>query len=1472
MIFSKRIHFIYLLSVIALVASTFLTQPVQVHAQADWRGFSADVDGDGLPNDVEDAGWHNAAGGPFVTDYMDADSDDDGLTDGKEKLYDTDPLNDRSPGIYVDYQNDLETREYFSWQRFGSRYVALPSDDPEEMGSAVVRRGATFSVGGPAAGELLIEKSLEALSDLTVVRNTCSGRWEVTVPEDGTVGIYTLTVQDGGWSASLYLYVVFEIPSDLSDSFIDNFLYDDNPNRSRDQGSIGYYESESGTHLEYDHRDYAWIPLPTWQYWITHGYAWRFNTQHYSDFVFEDHVMPAINGETTTWEAANALGHRVDDVTCFGYPNPLGNSWCVLNPSSCSPSNENQCTNIANLLTAFNRAAGIPARPLFTDWRHGTFDHSTEVWSQRLTGGEYDWFVMRGYNGYEGDCIDSNHYTGGINQMRQTSGWYNQYYSQGVYAGGEDWYWADLGGGSPEQDVYRMASWDFDFERDDMTAKLVKKDWFETRYTDYLRDWEDPPTPWPAEPEVTGSPPDDWPSVPDEPIAEFMASPTVGTVPMEVEFTDQSISHVNSWSWNFGDNGTSNEQNPVHTYAATGTYTVTLTVQGAGGSDTETKTNYIQVLDASLLTGQGGIFTTSGSSPVQFGKVVRDYGLDLDGDGRFDQLVFEVEVNALQEGDYWIRGVLGGDYTVPVGGGLIEAISHAYLPVGLHTVQLAFDGMDIYMTGADGPYTLISLSMTDLPDPTKSEFAERELAYVQTGYQTSGYRHSDFGVAGATLSGAYSHYAVDADGDGLADAVVVETGLNVQVPGAYTVQGVLYDGQEEMVSQASWSGTGPGVTLMFEGLRDTEGPYTLKHLHVRNAAGEATDGATDVYQLGELPELSATPLSLGVQGAVQAEIGATFVITDGYAATRIDNDGDGQYDELVITVNVEVEPGEGGQPYRIEGWLVDEDDSLISWATNESKTLGEGVHPLSLAFDGRIIRERGLDGPYTLVALKALGGTYDVLAEVNVAYTTPAYSHDEFEEPGVLPVTSVFDDNMENGEDQWGATGGWTLSDQEWYSYNHAWGTEDNGALTTVAVDLSDYASPTLRFRTCYAMQPGENSGRVRVSTNGSDWTALATYSDSTSSWSTEFVDLSDYGSQPSLQVRFSAASDGGLRWVIDDVSLLGWEDHDGDGRSTIDEDTNGDGDPTNDDRDGDGIPNYLEPNNVDTDGDGLNNHRDPDDDGDGIPTADEDADGNGDPMNDDSDGDGTPDYLDADDDNDGVPTADEDVDGDGDPTDDDTDGDGTPDYLDPDDDGDGVLTTDEDVEFVNGDPTDDDTDNDGIPNYLDPDDDGDGILTTDEDVEVVNGDPTDDDTDNDGIPNYLDPDDDGDGVDTADEDFNGDGDPSNDDSDGDTTPNYLDTDDDGDGILTRDETNDQDGDNVPDYLEPNNVDTDGDTINNHLDNDDDGDGVPTAEEDWNQDGNPTNDDGNANGIPDYLDPEISESPVKPIYLPLVIK
>jgi PKD repeat protein len=79
------------------------------------------------------------------------------------------------------------------------------------------------------------------------------------------------------------------------------------------------------------------------------------------------------------------------------------------------------------------------------------------------------------------------------------------------------------------------------------------------------------------------------------PTAAFSGTPTSGNDPLTVQFSDQSSGAPTSWSWNFGDSGTSTSQNPSHTYNGVGTYTVRLTVANSDGSDTLTRSGYITV-------------------------------------------------------------------------------------------------------------------------------------------------------------------------------------------------------------------------------------------------------------------------------------------------------------------------------------------------------------------------------------------------------------------------------------------------------------------------------------------------------------------------------------------------------------------------------------------------------------------------------------------------------------------------------------------------------------------------------------------------------------------------------------------------------------------------------------------------------------------------------------------------------------
>jgi FKBP-type peptidyl-prolyl cis-trans isomerase len=94
------------------------------------------------------------------------------------------------------------------------------------------------------------------------------------------------------------------------------------------------------------------------------------------------------------------------------------------------------------------------------------------------------------------------------------------------------------------------------------------------------------------------------------------------------------------------------------------------------------------------------------------------------------------------------------------------------------------------------------------------------------------------------------------------------------------------------------------------------------------------------------------------------------------------------------------------------------------------------------------------------------------------------------------------------------------------------------------------------------------------------------------------------------------ALSNTSLLFYFDLFDLIENTDHDNDHVASIDEDPDGDGDPRNDDTDGDFVPNYI----------------DSDDDGDGILTINEDTNGDGNPGNDFNGTDPTiPDYLNPD-------------------------------------------------------------------------------------------------------------------------------------------------------------------------------------------------------------------------------------------------
>jgi PKD repeat protein len=115
---------------------------------------------------------------------------------------------------------------------------------------------------------------------------------------------------------------------------------------------------------------------------------------------------------------------------------------------------------------------------------------------------------------------------------------------------------------------------------------------------------------------------------PVPPSANFTASPTSGTAPLAVTFTDTSTGTITNRYWSFGDGATTNTTvtGIAHTYTSAGTNTVQLIASGPAGASTNTQANLISVAaavsQAGLLVEEHFDYATTnltGNTPVTGG-------------------------------------------------------------------------------------------------------------------------------------------------------------------------------------------------------------------------------------------------------------------------------------------------------------------------------------------------------------------------------------------------------------------------------------------------------------------------------------------------------------------------------------------------------------------------------------------------------------------------------------------------------------------------------------------------------------------------------------------------------------------------------------------------------------------------------------------------------------------------------------
>jgi pimeloyl-ACP methyl ester carboxylesterase len=247
----------------------------------------------------------------------------------------------------------------------------------------------------------------------------------------------------------------------------------------------------------------------------------------------------------------------------------------------------------------------------------------------------------------------------------------------------------------------------------------------------------------------------------------------------------------------------------------------------------------------------------------------------------------------------------------------------------------------------------------------------------------------------ARIQSVTSATPIDTNSNGLYDQLRLNLSLNVLTAGHFEVTGTLVDPTGNPVVSTAYAtlrdGSGPlsagtrTIPLTFSGSAIREhgvnGPYKLTNVIIedQNISSLQVAFAQNVYT-------SAAYRANQFEGPL--------VTLAGGNENLIDTNGNSLHDILRINLNVTVlNPG----TYELNGRLVDPNGDEIAWDKGTFTASSSGTFVGKIEFDGKSIREHGVNGPYALKDLVVANTTGLGSKIVDQAYTTQAYSYIQFE-------------------------------------------------------------------------------------------------------------------------------------------------------------------------------------------------------------------------------------------------------------------------------------------------------------------------------------------------------------------------------------------------------------------------------------------------------------------------------------------
>jgi hypothetical protein len=524
------------------------------------------------------------------------------------------------------------------------------------------------------------------------------------------------------------------------------------------------------------------------------------------------------------------------------------------------------------------------------------------------------------------------------------------------------------------------------------------------------------------------------------------------------------------------------------------------------------------------------------------GEIISDSGLDLDNDGRYDQLVITFELTSDMAGEFQLGGLLrAGDKQIR------SEVTRVVLVEGLQTGQISFDGQLVGDNQIDGPFQIEAIWVAPAEKAVAGTvFPDEMTAFKTFSDTTQPYLANDFLVQAAYIGSNFSYTTETNPVNRLVESITISVPLAVALPDTFRVEGDLFDGLGEFVGYAEWIGDGSEAFLTYQ-VAGTPPPYSLEHLNIFDSQGKILDARYAPVFTIDLPgNIETTTITLYSSSTLS--VPQSVVPPTTFTATTSDTNANGRIDQLVIstTINVTV-----AGSYWMEGLLVNIYNHPVAWSVGTPKPLSTGSQSLQMVFDGRMLFDHlPLIGSqsFKLIAVKIFSGSPSsatLQAEVPIpGFMTAAYSRSQLEYS--ISESPLFQDDLESNATKWTVGAPWSRTNNVNNAYSGTYslvttGSASSSGLLSLATPLNftDYDSPRLIFKTAYRLSDGQ-SVLLEVSTNGTTWTTLKTFTGTSSYWSSELIDLSAYAHTANIMIRFNAKNYANLLWAIDDVFVHG--------------------------------------------------------------------------------------------------------------------------------------------------------------------------------------------------------------------------------------------------------------------------------------------------------------------------------------------